>query len=839
MTPQNNPNNQARWVGSSFEHVNALFSPVQTIVDNNGASKTTADTENNLKKLEDKSEIHKLKPDKIANELDQLQTDLKLLADAFARSKHLGKTEADKSLSAFFSKLRYNAEHFDALTVPDSNTVEDQTAYSAYKAMPHYTAVLSAASLLLKHETKDNPSLHPEEIYSIAKAKEQIYKLRSELAEKKEENVRLLNSIKEMNLDSSVLLPTSKSSLSTSYFPLAISDLVTRLQNTYSSNTFGIQSPQETVLDDPSAYLHACSGWMLSQQTYDFFISYRVATDAKIAMELYFRLQTQRICDEHGNFRNIRVYWDKECLENGQNWHDGFIEGLKNSRCILMLVSKGAIERMSTSDTQTDNVLLEWETAILAGQAKICIPQPIFIDDPKNKITGYDFLRSFLDSEKCPKFRPNTIGAHRQSAYTTLTALINLQGIHLKMEEVSWAIPACMTAVTNYDSIKAAAVAKQCHTESSFFNYFPKIEIDCLDYEIEFLSSNDLKELFGSEEEQKEGILKYNKQLENLKLIFRGLTQNYSFFSKLDLKNCRMNEGTIWIQFAAALKENTHLKVLNLSGNDIRDAPQLLHVIQNHKSLDFVRIGAEFDPLPFLQNKSSPKVTFDTVDSLGLDLFVEVCEIGKAKLNEIHIDEFKVDPNDDEKKFEDAVLKLGNYLSTLPALFEISLPDVLIDVATNCLNTSNSIITVHLGKLNPGKKKSVERHVYKTKQVFQGFELFCSALTIRSDSKTPYVLETIDLTNLSLTDEDMLIFGEAMKKTAVKNLILRNNGITSAGISQVLNSFSRKDLLKRIDFSSNLIGPFSFEAFLDFLKAATGLQELRLSGEIFFFCFAF
>lgn len=92
-------------------------------------------------------------------------------------------------------------------------------------------------------------------------------------------------------------------------------------------------------------------------QSFDCFISYRVAADADLAEKLYLYLKSY----------NINAFLDKKCLKNGENWKDGFLSGLKRSKCFVALVSKKALNivRDETVDHSTDNVLLEYETALL------------------------------------------------------------------------------------------------------------------------------------------------------------------------------------------------------------------------------------------------------------------------------------------------------------------------------------------------------------------------------------------------------------------------------------------------------------------------------------------
>jgi hypothetical protein len=82
---------------------------------------------------------------------------------------------------------------------------------------------------------------------------------------------------------------------------------------------------------------------------WDVFISYRVASDAKIAEALHTELTSL----------GLRVYWDKVCLLPGQEWRDGFFDGLVKSRLFLPIISRGAIK---TVDSSNQPVWGNWET---------------------------------------------------------------------------------------------------------------------------------------------------------------------------------------------------------------------------------------------------------------------------------------------------------------------------------------------------------------------------------------------------------------------------------------------------------------------------------------------
>ena len=96
---------------------------------------------------------------------------------------------------------------------------------------------------------------------------------------------------------------------------------------------------------------------------FDVFISYRVASDAQHVAKLYDLLTA----------KGVKVWWDKLCLEPGQNWEEGFCAGLVNSRTFVCLLSKGAINHPTidrqnfsklTATSACDNVFLEHRLAL-------------------------------------------------------------------------------------------------------------------------------------------------------------------------------------------------------------------------------------------------------------------------------------------------------------------------------------------------------------------------------------------------------------------------------------------------------------------------------------------
>ncbi|KAJ1562419.1 hypothetical protein HK405_012407, partial [Cladochytrium tenue] len=155
---------------------------------------------------------------------------------------------------------------------------------------------------------------------------------------------------------------------------------------------------------------------------FDFFISYRVQYESALAREL--RIQML--------LRNKRAYLDQEELADGEDWRNGFVAGLKYSRIVVPLVSKGCLDRMKSSNLSMDNVLLEWETAIAAMEKGFCLVVPVFIG-----VGEYDFSQLPIHRPSRRHLLPDEL-ACRQSAFTTLSKLKRLDHLVLPDKEDGW-----------------------------------------------------------------------------------------------------------------------------------------------------------------------------------------------------------------------------------------------------------------------------------------------------------------------------------------------------------------------------------------------------------------
>ena len=143
-------------------------------------------------------------------------------------------------------------------------------------------------------------------------------------------------------------------------------DLPTRVSVTprkLMSDLFAIQgialdpSDLDPAIDKIIATVGSSGGVCDGDKSFDVFVNYRVAADADVAEKLYLYLKT----------KGINAFLDKKCLKAGEPWKEGFLSGLSRSRMFICLISSPALAnvRDKTKNHEGDNVLLEYETALL------------------------------------------------------------------------------------------------------------------------------------------------------------------------------------------------------------------------------------------------------------------------------------------------------------------------------------------------------------------------------------------------------------------------------------------------------------------------------------------
>jgi len=129
--------------------------------------------------------------------------------------------------------------------------------------------------------------------------------------------------------------------------------------------------------------------WSHNQIFHDFFVNYRVETEGHrispdepvggLVQIIYENLARQKTSDG----LPIYVFWDKKCLCPGQDWEEGFLHGLTHSKVIVLLISLKVLKGIhkKASQGQQDNVLIEYECALIENQVNGTPVLPVFLGE--------------------------------------------------------------------------------------------------------------------------------------------------------------------------------------------------------------------------------------------------------------------------------------------------------------------------------------------------------------------------------------------------------------------------------------------------------------------------
>ena len=103
-----------------------------------------------------------------------------------------------------------------------------------------------------------------------------------------------------------------------------------------------------------------------SEDLWDLFLSYRVAAEAKLVEEMYWRLQGLEVVLANGTSRRLRVFWDRECLRSGESWEAGFCHALCRTSLVVLIMSRKSFTHVPDlkPDSPCDNVILEHRLAL-------------------------------------------------------------------------------------------------------------------------------------------------------------------------------------------------------------------------------------------------------------------------------------------------------------------------------------------------------------------------------------------------------------------------------------------------------------------------------------------
>ena len=158
------------------------------------------------------------------------------------------------------------------------------------------------------------------------------------------------------------------------------------------------------------------------------FLSYRVDADAKIVEAIYKALKKLE----------VTVWWDKVCLEMGEDWETGFVKGLADVDVFVPIISRAATNdpmkdhqnfSKLTIDSKCDNVLLEHRLALeLLTRGMLSKIVPIFVGDKEGDTYKPYLMRDASDgTPSCkPQFKSSEPVTVRSIEEKTTSHLENM-----------------------------------------------------------------------------------------------------------------------------------------------------------------------------------------------------------------------------------------------------------------------------------------------------------------------------------------------------------------------------------------------------------------------------
>ena len=129
----------------------------------------------------------------------------------------------------------------------------------------------------------------------------------------------------------------------------------------------------------------------------------------RLSADLHFRQHSREN-------RSIKVFVDNHCLNDGETWMDGFLNGVEHSQIILLLIGKETIETMKENKSE-DNLLIEWSLAIDLHKRGIVCVVPLLVGQRDGSI-----LEDFQPPINFDDF-PDTLPFRNQQHNISLTTI--------------------------------------------------------------------------------------------------------------------------------------------------------------------------------------------------------------------------------------------------------------------------------------------------------------------------------------------------------------------------------------------------------------------------------
>jgi hypothetical protein len=121
------------------------------------------------------------------------------------------------------------------------------------------------------------------------------------------------------------------------------------------------------------------AAWKCKQhgiRAHTIFINYRVWCGHHLSQKLFWCLEGDKL----ENKQPITTFLDHYCLNEGEDWQNGFLNGLNYASLLVLLVQEDLLDNIKHNSTKwQDNVLLEYEAALAKKEAGECLVFPVWV----------------------------------------------------------------------------------------------------------------------------------------------------------------------------------------------------------------------------------------------------------------------------------------------------------------------------------------------------------------------------------------------------------------------------------------------------------------------------
>lgn len=218
------------------------------------------------------------------------------------------------------------------------------------------------------------------------------------------------------------------------------------------------------------------------------FLSYREASDAKLAADLHKTMKDAKQQLGWAADSEVRVFWDASSLPHGHKWKAGFIQGLLSSMVFVPIISSyndstgslsllrrlGVISEVDGKAFDSlDGLLLEWELALglaEAGRLTIC---PVLCGGQQGAIGDFQFLLHELSAHPSDKTKkelrkmceliemPFTDAMRDRSVRDVIRAMLRHEGVILSRhgQQTVSKLPVVLSSAEEYEHAVRSAAA--------------------------------------------------------------------------------------------------------------------------------------------------------------------------------------------------------------------------------------------------------------------------------------------------------------------------------------------------------------------------------------------